>query len=67
MEAEDAANQNKRGVVADTITQVGAGVLDAVQETLDFGAGLTDEARKIGIPLPYVYLGRGKAVRIHLL
>ena len=60
MEAEDAANQNKRGVVADTITQVGGGVLDAVQETIDFGAGLTDEARKIGIPIPAYDFSQGK-------
>ena len=42
--------ENKRGVVKDVAVQAAGGIADAAQETLDFGAGITDAARKAGVP-----------------
>ncbi len=52
MDSEAEIEANKRGVVSDIATQAIGGIADAAQETLDFGAGLTDAARKAGVPLP---------------
>ena len=60
MEQEEEIEKNKRGVVADVALQTIGGVADAVQETLDFGAGLTDAARKKGVPLPAYDFSQGK-------
>ena len=60
MDTEADQAENKRGVVADVATQAIGGVADAAQEVLDFGAGITDEARKKGIPLPAYDFHQGK-------
>ena len=60
LEHEDEIDKNKRGIVSDVALQAVGGVADAVQETLDFGAGLTDAARKKGVPLPAYDFSQGK-------
>ena len=60
MEQEEEIEKNKRGVVADVALQNIGGVADAVKETLDFVEGLTDAARKKGVPLPAYDFSQGK-------
>ena len=60
METLEQQEASKRGVVADVALQAVGGVGQAVQEVVDLGAGITDAARKKGVPIPAYDFTQGK-------